>query len=306
MQENHFMGKDGFHWFFGRVVNRHSDPLQLGRVRVRVFGLHTDDENLIQNDHLPWAIPIQPVTSAGIFGIGHSPLGLVEGSHVFGFFADGKDAQVPIVIGTIASGLGHLVISATDSLKKSEEEFATDIATRQTETLVNSVPGPAQGYIKGPIGQILDLIARFESRGSYTAVYSSSDNKDLTSYTIAEVIEYGNTILKTKGASPLGRYQITHSTLKDAASKAGISLTEKFSPEIQDKLCIQIMKTKGADPYKFYAGGISAEKCISSWSTGWSTWPSNPNNINALTNLGSNWHWDDLVVRLTNIKNGKT
>ena len=305
MQENHFMGKDGFHWFFGRVVNRHSDPLQLGRVRVRVFGLHTDNENLIQDDHLPWAITIQPVTSAGIFGVGGPPSGLIEGSHVFGFFADGKDAQVPIVIGSIASGLGHILIGAIDSLKKSAEESATEFTNRQLETTVNALPGPAQGYKKGALGQILDLIARFESGGSYTAVYNSKNNQDLTSYTIAEVITYGKSILKNKGASPLGRYQINSATLQDASKKAGISLTEKFSPEIQDNLCIQIMKMKGANPYQFIGGSLSAEQCISSWANGWSTWPSSPNDINGLTNRGSSWKWKDLVARMTNIKNGK-
>ena len=41
-----------------------------------------------------------PVTSAGISGMGTKHLGLVEGSHVFGFFRDGV-RQEPVVMGSI-------------------------------------------------------------------------------------------------------------------------------------------------------------------------------------------------------------
>lgn len=109
----HFMGKDGFYWFFGKVVNR-DDPLCLGRAKVRVFGIHPqDDNNLVQDEHLPWAMPIQPIYSAGIFGVGHSPVGLLPGSIVFGFFADGSDAQVPFILGTVAGGIEHFGVPSS-------------------------------------------------------------------------------------------------------------------------------------------------------------------------------------------------
>jgi hypothetical protein len=110
MQKNNYMGRDGFNWFFAKVEDRH-DPLCLGRVRIRVFGVHPEDENLVPNDHLPWAMPIQPITSAGMFGIGTSPTGPIEGTHVFGFFADGDDCQIPFVLGTVALGTGHFKLT---------------------------------------------------------------------------------------------------------------------------------------------------------------------------------------------------
>jgi hypothetical protein len=51
---------------------------------------------------LPWAQPIQDITSAAISGIGKSATGIVEGTWVVGFFADGEEAQRPIVMGTLA------------------------------------------------------------------------------------------------------------------------------------------------------------------------------------------------------------
>lgn len=94
--------KDGFNWWIGVVEDR-MDPEKLGRCKVRVFGYHTDSRVLLPTKDLPWAIPIQPITSAGISGLGSSPLGPVEGSWVLGFFLDGEDMQQPAMLGTISS-----------------------------------------------------------------------------------------------------------------------------------------------------------------------------------------------------------
>lgn len=92
-----FMGQAGFVWWFG-VVEDTDDPLKLGRVRVRIFGYHTEDKRSIGTDDLPWAHPLQDIGSASISGVGKSPTGLVSGSHVFGFFRDGQNAQQPVVM----------------------------------------------------------------------------------------------------------------------------------------------------------------------------------------------------------------
>jgi hypothetical protein len=99
MQE--FMGVNNFIWWHG-VVEDINDPLKVGRCRVRVFGFHSSDRNIVPIESLPWASPMQPITSAAISGIGTSPTGLLRGSHVFGFFRDGLDAQQPIMLGSFA------------------------------------------------------------------------------------------------------------------------------------------------------------------------------------------------------------
>lgn len=91
-----------FTWWQGIVEDR-NDPDKLGRYRVRIFGYHTRDKTQLPTEDLPWAIPMQPVTSAAISGVGHSATGLVEGSAVMGFFADGTDSQMPIIMGSWGS-----------------------------------------------------------------------------------------------------------------------------------------------------------------------------------------------------------
>ena len=61
------LGED-FIWWYGVVEDR-ADPLELGRVRVRCYGWHTDDLKEIPTDSLPWAQPIQDITSAALGGI---------------------------------------------------------------------------------------------------------------------------------------------------------------------------------------------------------------------------------------------
>jgi len=101
-----YMGM-GMHWWTGVVEDR-KDPLKLGRVRVRILGLHSeqrieDDINGvgIPVDQLPWAFPLQGVNSAGMNGIGQSPLGFVEGSWVVGISRDGDAYQDLIVLGSL-------------------------------------------------------------------------------------------------------------------------------------------------------------------------------------------------------------
>ncbi len=95
-----FMGKNGFNWFVGVVEDR-ADPKKLGRLRVRCLGYHTEDLLKLPTADLPWSHVMNPITSATISGVGQSPLGAVEGTWVVGFFQDGADAQMPVIIGTL-------------------------------------------------------------------------------------------------------------------------------------------------------------------------------------------------------------
>ena len=95
-----FMGMDGFIWFTGVVEDR-NDPSQLGRVRVRCVGHHTDDKSKIPTADLPWAHVMHPVTDPSMNGMGNTPSFMVEGTWVVGFFMDAEDKQQPVIIGTL-------------------------------------------------------------------------------------------------------------------------------------------------------------------------------------------------------------
>lgn len=88
---HNFLGKDGFNWWMG-VVESRDDPLNMCRCRVRIFGLHTDNKELIPTDDLPWALPgFSPNSSWN----SSTP---IVGDYVFGFFVDGSSSQAPIML----------------------------------------------------------------------------------------------------------------------------------------------------------------------------------------------------------------
>ena len=100
MNENYFMGLDGFVWFTGVVENR-NDPAKLGRVQVRCLGYHTEDLNDIPSADLPWAHVMHPVTDPSMQGMGNTPSFLTEGTWVVGFFRDANEKQQPIIMGSL-------------------------------------------------------------------------------------------------------------------------------------------------------------------------------------------------------------
>ena len=80
------------------VVESRSDPKQLGRVKVRVLGLHTEDKTQLPTDDLPWAVVL--THDGAMSGLGTTPSFFVEGTWVLVDFFD-DDKQEPYVLGGI-------------------------------------------------------------------------------------------------------------------------------------------------------------------------------------------------------------
>ena len=49
--------------FIGVVEDR-NDPLQLARVKVRAYSIHTEDKTQTSTRELPWAVVLQPNTTS--------------------------------------------------------------------------------------------------------------------------------------------------------------------------------------------------------------------------------------------------
>ena len=83
-------------WFVGKVISN-TDPLKLGRVQIRVMGMHSDDLSMIPTADLPWAQVL--TTDGGTSGVGQF-IPYQPGAFVVGIFLDGRSAQIPLVIGS--------------------------------------------------------------------------------------------------------------------------------------------------------------------------------------------------------------
>jgi len=96
--DSEFYG-DKNRWFIG-VVTNNNDPRALGRVQVRIHGIHSGNPQDIPFEDLPWAYTMVPTTEGGNSGIGRIPQ-ILPGSKVYGIFIDGETSQLPLVIGSL-------------------------------------------------------------------------------------------------------------------------------------------------------------------------------------------------------------
>lgn len=100
LDEHDFYG-DNTRWFIARVINN-KDPAEppLGRIQIRIYGIHSETQDDIPEVKLPWAQTLLPVTEGGTSGIGKIPQ-LQPGALVFGIFLDGKTSQLPLILGAL-------------------------------------------------------------------------------------------------------------------------------------------------------------------------------------------------------------
>jgi hypothetical protein len=103
--KTNFIGRDGFRWWIGQVAPDGAQGAQNdgggwgNRVKVRILGYHPYSEVELSNDDLPWAnVLLSPSDGSGA-GNRSKTIKLSPSDTVFGFFLDGDNAQVPVVIG---------------------------------------------------------------------------------------------------------------------------------------------------------------------------------------------------------------
>lgn len=152
--ENMFQGKNGYVWWFG-LVESNDDDENLGRCRVRIYGWHNENKDVLPDEALPWAYPITPITNSAVGGVGESPVGPMPGTRVFGFFADGEAGEVPIMTGTVPgytlgfSQDGPVTPDSTPRMPITDRVFGTSTQTQEGDNpqadtpdavTVNSLP----------------------------------------------------------------------------------------------------------------------------------------------------------------------
>ena len=158
------------------VVESRGDPMLLGRCKVRVFGAHTEDKMLLPTDQLPWAIPLQSVTSAAMNGIGNNPVGPVEGTWVLITFLDGDEKQQPIIMGT----LGGIPSDRANLWENKSDGLVMDTATGSTTSQSSAGISSGSGVIMSSTttSNVVDSSGQPVKTGSGGNLVSSSTTVD--------------------------------------------------------------------------------------------------------------------------------
>ena len=105
--KSNFLGRDGFRWWIGQIASEEAQGDQINqignvwgnRVKVRIMGYHPQNTVELPDEDLPWAqVLLSPQGGSGKANRSRS-LRISPGDNVFGFFLDGDDAQIPVIIG---------------------------------------------------------------------------------------------------------------------------------------------------------------------------------------------------------------
>lgn len=148
-----FVGKDGFFWWFGEVVEDR-DPLQIGRVKVRIWGWYTGLDakykEKMPDEDLPWAVVLQPTDQGGQEGTGKSAGQLNPGAMVMGFFLDGQEAQQPVVMGVVRSYKKGSTDGIVESIFGSGGSNDGKYDNTKNEALTNPATGQSVASGQGP------------------------------------------------------------------------------------------------------------------------------------------------------------
>lgn len=249
--------------FYTGCVENRLDPYKLGRCQVRILGLHTENKIDLPTDDLPWAYPVQPITSAGISGIGHAPVGPVEGSWVVIIFAD-DDKQQPMMLGTIGGIPQEKTGMNGGSSQYGSEDLVTGIGTISVSGSSGALTPPdplTEG--SGIIGPLAILIAKAESGSTgYNAfnrgtsggkIIPAGGSMDLVNMQISEIMALQ---ALPPGSSDrlfaVGRYQCIPGTLKESVKSLNIDTTRKFNQVTQDLICQEYLLSRKRKPLSAY------------------------------------------------------
>ena len=104
--QSHFIGRDGFRWWIGQIPPISSMGKQVegggwgNRYKVRIIGYHPYSEAELPNEDLPWAQALIPTTAGSGAANVSTGVQLQPGDVVLGFFLDGDNAQIPVILAT--------------------------------------------------------------------------------------------------------------------------------------------------------------------------------------------------------------
>jgi len=117
------------------------------RYKVRIMGMHDQDESIVPNDQLPWAQVMYPITAGTGQGGNVTTPGIRQGNFVFGFFLDGQDQQVPVIMGILGNNgkteipdLKQHIFAPSSAEAEADEDPTKKVADNNLSVVKKSPP----------------------------------------------------------------------------------------------------------------------------------------------------------------------
>ena len=289
-----FLGRDGFRWFIGQIPEKNHKVLDADnanrggnnwgqRRRVRIMGYHPGDDLLPDTD-LPWATVLMSSSTGSGAKQNASSIALERGDIVVGFFLDGDDAQVPVIIGTFAR-TNEMVKSYTDFYKAFEPITAFDESTPEPdaqtivkdETIDGTITQISPVHLTGDKAAEIGTVAISNAIGEEVVTPSACVDAS-TSKVNGKV---NNFLKKFKKLSEMGEGRIDKidQLVKDTTkgiTKSVNGLTGDISTGIQKELTGKIQDglkvlydttfanilSVSGNPVAAHLGGVAAQKAM--------------------------------------------
>jgi len=103
--KTNFLGRDGFRWWIGQVAPQEAQGNQINgagwgnRFKVRILGYHPYSVIDLPDEDLPWAQALLGCTDGSGAANRATSVRIAPGDSVLGFFLDGDNAQIPVILG---------------------------------------------------------------------------------------------------------------------------------------------------------------------------------------------------------------
>jgi muramidase (phage lysozyme) len=118
---------------------------------------------------------------------------------------------------------------------------------------------------------LMDLIGAKEARGDYNLAYGNKKDK-FTDMSLNELLDWQKEYVKSGSpSSAVGKYQIIRPTLKGLMRNMKLTGDEKFTPEMQDAMIVELMKGRNYDDWM--EGKISDEEFANNLAQEWASFP---------------------------------
>lgn len=127
----------------------------------------------------------------------------------------------------------------------------------------------------GAEAPILDLISSAEGSTDYNTSLGFGKflggERDLTSMSLKDILDTQGEILSHPendlNSSAVGKYQIVRKTLRGLIDTMGLSLDDKFTPELQDRMALQLLEGRGLS--KWRSGELSDQDFLKGLGDEW-------------------------------------
>lgn len=155
-------------------------------------------------------------------------------------------------------------------------EMSPEIASKFIEeALGRQGAGMAGNAPAGPEG-LKALIRKHEAGGNYNAVFGNSKSTvDLSQFSLDEILGQQQAARRAgKASTAIGAYQFIYKTLRGLKQSMGLTGSEKFTPELQDRMADMLLEGRGLSRY--LSGQMSQRQFALRLSQEWASLP-NPN-----------------------------